>query len=86
MAWSWFWFEISKPALKMKKISFGIIALLIMVSSMWIFLIKGSEAKEKWVFKMKDKYENRRNLAQKKLLTKHGAVLLDDIEMQAFHS
>lgn len=70
----------------MKNIRFRMMTLLIVVSAMGIFIVKGSEAKDKWVFKMKDKYENKKNLAQKKLLQKRGGILLDDIEMQAFHS
>ncbi|MEO6914810.1 MAG: hypothetical protein ABI151_03440 [Chitinophagaceae bacterium] len=70
----------------MKTTRFGFFALLIVVSATGIFLIRGSEAKDKWVFKMKDKYENRKNQAQKKLLKKSGGILLDDIEMQAYHS
>ena len=71
---------------QMKKVRFRLIALVIVSSSVWIFLVKGSEAKQKWVFKMKDKYENRRILAQQKLIKRQGGVLLDDIEMQAYHS
>ena len=70
----------------MRNFTFRLMAMVIVVASIWIFLVKGSEAKQKWVFKMKDKYENKKNLAQKKLIQKRGGVLLDDIEMQAYHS
>ncbi len=46
---------------------------------------KGSEAKQKWVFKIKDKYDNRRQMAEKKKIARKGGVLLDDIEMAAYH-
>ncbi|HLX90729.1 MAG TPA: hypothetical protein VKR32_03550 [Puia sp.] len=51
-----------------------------------IGLFKGEEAKQKWVFKLKTKYENKRLVAQKKSLARKGGVMLDDIEMAAYHN
>jgi hypothetical protein len=51
-----------------------------------IGLLKGEEAKQKWVFKIKSKYENKRLIAEKKSIARKGGVLLDDIEMAAFHN
>lgn len=51
-----------------------------------IGLVKGEEAKQKWVFRIKSKYENKRLMAEKKSIAKQGGVLLDDIEMAAFHN
>jgi len=51
-----------------------------------IGLFKGEEAKQKWVFRMRSKYENRRLIAEKKSIARKGGVLLDDIEMAAFHN
>ena len=70
----------------MKKFTFKGMALVFFFFSICIYLVKGSEAKQKWVFKIKDKYENKKNQAQKKLIKKRGGVLLDDIEMQSYHS
>lgn len=70
----------------MKNFGFRALALLVVLSSGWIFLVKGSDAKQRWVFKMKDRYETKKMLAQKRLLKRRGVVELDDIEMQAFHS
>ena len=50
-----------------------------------IGLVKGEEAKQKWVFRMKSKYENRRLMAERKSLARKGGVLLDDIELAAYH-
>jgi len=50
-----------------------------------IGLIKGEEAKQKWVFRMKSKYENRRLMAERKSIARKGGVLLDDIELASFH-
>ena len=51
-----------------------------------IGFIKGEEAKQKWVFRMKSKYENRRLMAERKSLARKGGVLLDDIELAAYHN
>ena len=51
-----------------------------------IGLLKGEEAKQKWVFRIKSKYENKRLMAEKKSIARQGGVLLDDIEMAAFHN
>jgi len=48
--------------------------------------IKGEEAKQKWVFRMRSKYENRRLMAERKLIARKGGVLLDDIELAAYHN
>jgi hypothetical protein len=50
-----------------------------------IGIVKGEEAKQKWVFKVRSKYENRRLMAEKKSIARKGGVLLDDIEMASFH-
>jgi hypothetical protein len=51
-----------------------------------IGLFKGEEAKQRWVFKMRSKYDNRRLMAEKKSIARKGGVLLDDIEMAAYHN
>ena len=51
-----------------------------------IGLVKGEEAKQKWVFRMKSKYENRRLMAERKSIARKGGVLLDDIELAAYHN
>jgi hypothetical protein len=50
-----------------------------------IGVVKGEEAKQKWVFRMKSKYENRRQMAERKSIARKGGVLLDDIELAAYH-
>ncbi|HTI91498.1 MAG TPA: hypothetical protein VL727_12975 [Puia sp.] len=51
-----------------------------------IGIIKGEEAKQKWVFRLKSKYENRRLMAERKSIARKGGVLLDDIELAAYHN
>ncbi|HTR30471.1 MAG TPA: hypothetical protein VMH27_14450 [Puia sp.] len=48
--------------------------------------VKGEEARQKWVFRMKSKYDNRRLMAERKSLARKGGVLLDDIELAAYHN
>jgi hypothetical protein len=51
-----------------------------------IGVVKGEEAKQKYVFRLRSKYENRRLMAEKKLIARKGGVLLDDIELAAYHN
>ena len=51
-----------------------------------IGLVKGEEAKQKWVFRLKSKYDNRRLMAERKSIARKGGVLLDDIELAAYHN
>jgi hypothetical protein len=50
-----------------------------------IGVFKGEEAKQKWVFKVRSKYDNKRQIAERKSIAKKGGVLLDEIEMASFH-
>ena len=49
-------------------------------------LVKGEEAKQKFVFRMRSKYDNRRLMAERKSIARKGGVVLDDIEMAAYHN
>ncbi|HXD78999.1 MAG TPA: hypothetical protein VN616_14380 [Puia sp.] len=51
-----------------------------------IGFVKGEEARQKWVFRVRSKYENRRLMAERKSLARKGGVLLDDIELAAYHN
>lgn len=51
-----------------------------------IGVFKGEEAKQKWVFKIRSKYDSKRMVAERKLIARKGGVMLDDIEMAAFHN
>ena len=57
----------------------------IVLTATLIGLFKGAEAKQKWVFKIKDKYINRRQIAEQKSIARKGGVLLDDIELSSYH-
>jgi hypothetical protein len=49
-------------------------------------LLQGEEAKQKWVFKIRSKYDNKRLMAERKTIARKGGVLLDEIEMSSFHN
>jgi len=51
-----------------------------------IGIVRGEEAKQKWVFRIKSRVDNKKLIAEKKQLAKKGGVLLDDIEMASFHN
>jgi hypothetical protein len=70
----------------MKGIKNKMVVLLAVSVGGMIGLVKGEEAKQKWVFRMKSKYENRRLMAERKSLARKGGVLLDDIELAAYHN
>ena len=48
-------------------------------------IFKGTEAKQKWMFKILSKQDERQTRAVRKSEARKGKVLLDDIEMAAYH-
>lgn len=60
------------------------IVLIIAVGTV-ISILRGTEARQKWLFKIKNRIEEKRQLAEHKLL-RSGGVELDDVEIQSFHS
>jgi hypothetical protein len=48
-------------------------------------LFKGPEARQKWVFRIKSRMDEKKQIADQKKQVRGGAVLLDDIEIAAFH-
>lgn len=63
----------------------GVLVLVVVIGAL-VGFFKGSEAKQKWVFKMKDKYDTRRQIAEQKSIARRGGVLLDDIELASYHN
>jgi hypothetical protein len=49
-------------------------------------IFRGSEAKQKWVFRIRSRFEEKRQIAEQKRLIRGGGVDLDDIELAAFHN
>ncbi len=62
----------------------AIIMIAIVVGSV-IGAVKGQEAKQKWIFKILSKQDERISRAIRKSEARKGKVLLDDIEMAAYH-
>jgi hypothetical protein len=75
-----------KKALAMKGVKNKMVVFLAVTVGGMIGVVKGEEAKQKWVFRMKSKYDNRRLMAERKSLARKGGVLLDDIELAAYHN
>lgn len=69
----------------MKKLQNRVLLLLVLAIGSLVGLFKGTEAKQKWVFKIKSLYAEKRQLAQQKRLLRQGGVPLDEIELAAFH-
>ena len=69
----------------MKQVNNRFVILLAIVIGTIVGIFKGSEAKQKWVFRIKNRYEEKRQVAEHKKLLRDGGVPLDDIEMAAYH-
>ena len=69
----------------MKQVNNRFVILLAIVIGTIVGIFRGSEAKQKWVFRIKNRYEEKRQMAEHKKLLREGGVALDDIEMAAFH-
>ena len=62
-------------------------ALLSMILSggLFIGMVRGQETKEKWIAKMKNKYEGNHTASQKNLQVS-DEIMLDEFEISSFHS
>jgi hypothetical protein len=69
----------------MKQVNNRFVILLAIVIGTIVGIFKGSEAKQKWVFRIKNRYEEKRQMEENKKLLRDGGVPLDDIEMAAYH-
>jgi hypothetical protein len=70
----------------MKSVKNKMVVFLAVTIGGMVGLLKGEEAKQKWVFRIRSKYENKRLMAERKSIARKGGVLLDDIEMAAYHN
>ena len=69
----------------MKGVKNRMVVFLAVVVGGMIGVVKGEEAKQKYVFRVRSKFENRRLMAERKSIARKGGVLLDDIELAAYH-
>ena len=70
----------------MKGVKNRMVVFLAVVVGGMIGVVKGEEAKQKYVFRVRSKFENRRLMAERKSIARKGGVLLDDIELAAYHN
>jgi len=69
----------------MKAIFYKFFFRIILLAGIVVGILKGQEARQKWISKKKIKYEAKRAV-QKKLDRDQSLVMLDDIEMSTYHS
>jgi membrane protein implicated in regulation of membrane protease activity len=69
----------------MKKMQRNLTLIFIMAIASFIGWLKGDEAKQKWVYKWRSSYEQKRQLAQKRIAERKGKVQLDDFEWSSYH-
>jgi hypothetical protein len=62
-----------------------VLLVLVLVVGTLVGVFRGNEAKQRWIFKIKTRFEEKRHLAERKKLMREGQVALDDIEIAAFH-
>lgn len=60
--------------------------MVVMVVGSLIGAFKGQEARQKWMFRILSKQEEKQSRAIRKAEIRKGKVLLDDIEMAAYHN
>lgn len=69
----------------MKKIRLRLLILTLTASAFLVGVVKGEEARQKFMFKVRSKYDSRKQMAEKKSILKKGGIVLDDIEWAAYH-
>ncbi|ULQ51235.1 hypothetical protein [Flavihumibacter fluvii] len=62
----------------------AVIMIAVVVGSL-IGAVKGQEARQRWMFKVLSKQDERLSRAVRKSEARKGKILLDDIEMAAYH-
>lgn len=70
----------------MKTLKNRTILLLALTVGTIVGIFKGNEARQKWVFRIKSRFDEKRQLAEQKKFLRDGGVALDDIELAAFHN
>lgn len=58
---------------------------MILLTGIFIGMVKGQEARQKWVNKKKIKYEAKRAYSNNMSSSEHLQVMLDEIEMATYH-
>jgi hypothetical protein len=58
----------------------------VMVVATFVGWVKGQDAKQKLVYKWKTGYNEKRQLARKRIAIRKGQVILDEVEWASFHT
>lgn len=48
-------------------------------------VVKGPEARQKWAFRIKSRMNEKKQQLEQKKMMRSGAILLDQVELDAFH-
>lgn len=67
----------------MRRIIYSLLFSFIMVAGLFIGMVKGQEVRNKWISKMKFRYEERK---ENKRPAPSRGILLDEIEEATYHS
>ncbi len=70
----------------MKKYTNRLILLLVLSMGTLVGMFRGQEARQKWVFRIKSRFEEKRHMAEQRRQMKEGGVALDEVELAAFHN
>jgi len=70
--------------MKGMNLNYALVVVVLFGTVLWFW--KDSETRQKWAFILKDKQNNRKFLAEQRSIARNGGVLLDEIELAAFHN
>jgi hypothetical protein len=70
--------------MKGKKLNYVLVVAVLFGTVLYFW--KDSETRQKWAFMLKEKQNSRKFLAEQRSIARNGGVLLDDIELAAYHN
>lgn len=70
----------------MKAIINRMVLLLALTVGSVVGFFRGNEAKQKWIFKIRSSFDEKKHLAEQRRVIRQGGVALDDIEIASFHN
>ena len=59
---------------------------MILTGGLFIGMVRGQEIKQRWITKMKNKYEGKRTTNGDAILLSSEEITLDEFEISAYHS
>jgi hypothetical protein len=70
----------------MKRIVQKALLSMILTGGLFIGIVRGQEIKQRWITKMKNKYEGKRATSGDAVLVSPEEITLDEFEISAYHS